>query len=215
MAVALGILSSLFITALSYAQTSPSLIVFWEANAYAPSNFTGKVLSPRGGTISASATLFSAGKPVSLASREVRWFLENELYQAGKNLKQITFQAPIQNADSVRLKVVVLGTPNIEQTITIPIARPVVRIKTTSLGGTIQATQVDATALPYFFSIQNPNELSFAWSANGATLEETSNSITVDASAGKTGDTIDLGVRTLNRSAVIESASDKMTLRIK
>ena len=203
------------------AQSSSSLLVTWRADAYAPSSFRGKVLPPRGGSVTATVDLLVNGKPADLSNREIRWFVDNELHQSGRNLKRFTFAVPIQNPDEVTVKAVVMETlrGNIERTILIPVSSPSIVIDVPTEGGYIPAASIAARALPYFFSIEKPDDLLFEWAANGSRAgNETgtpSSSITLDTSGGISGNTVTLGVRAVNPSAAIESAQSSVTLRIR
>ncbi|MEK7554403.1 MAG: hypothetical protein AAB518_00235 [Patescibacteria group bacterium] len=219
--VLVSLITTLLIYHPSHAQGTSPLVVSWRANAYAPGRFEGKILASRNGSITASVDLLIAGKPADLARREIRWFVNNELYRSGKNLKRVTLQAPIQSSDEMILKVVVLGSgggSNIERLITIPIASPEVVLDVPSAGGYIPAASIETRAIPYFFSVDDPNELSYEWTANGSRAENESGSgsvITLDATSGTPESSVILGVRAINPAALIESAQASLMLRIR
>ena len=153
------------------------VFIDWSTNTYAPAGFYGKLLPTSGSEVSAWVVIFVNGKPVSPSAYSIRWYIDDQLFQSGKGLNTITFKAPKATSIIKNLQARVqspsgnLSVANIQ----VPIINPMVAIKSNYPGGVFTESQAKVSAIPYFFNISDPSSLSFQWSANGVTAENSEN----------------------------------------
>lgn len=139
----------------------------WETSGNVPQNYLGKVLVGRSGLIKVSAQVFVYSQNQYLNSDlwEYRWYLNDNLEKAGRNLKEFRFFVKSYFPDNYRVKLKVFFNKSsfLEKEITIPIPSPQIVIK--PVGGNflrkgeileIISPQIKLRAIPYFFpSLKN------------------------------------------------------------
>jgi len=200
----------------------PEFLMTWNAQTYVPLGYRGKTLPSRESTIDVSLELITQGRLANLSKNEIRWFVNEGQYATGKGLKGFSFVVPRTATGNVRVKAAILDyqSTNIEKTILIPIAAPVVVIDMPSLfGNTIPLREtLVARALPYFFNTSDVKDLQFSWSANGIQpTGETENPdiLNLDLAKATVGNRINLRVAVTNPSHELEVASDAMNLELR
>lgn len=158
---------------LAHAQTAatPTFLITWKTTgSYIPSFYIGKALPTYGSQITASLELISpAGKVLDLSGQTIYWYVDDNLAGGGVGVQQVTFP-PIGDApNTVDLRVTI---PNyngayLVHAITIPMVLPTVAIYAPYPNGEFSQNPVGVSALPYFFNIADPSDLSYTWSVNG------------------------------------------------
>lgn len=151
-------------------------MISWKAINYVPASFFGKILVGDSSTIKISFDAIDKGKFVDLSNQNIEWYLNDKLINFGKGLKSVIFTSA-QNADQ-EVKIVV---PNYSGTVngktyksvvltaltTIPISSPEIVIDAPYFNKQISIGEKTFQALPYFFNIQNINQLKITWNVDG------------------------------------------------
>ena len=201
------------------AQMAPELLVTWRANNYTPLNYAGKSLPTRETQVYASLELIDALRPADISKREIRWLLNNRLYKSGVGLKKIVFAVPELTRDNQLLRALVVNYrgQNVEQLVRIPVVDPEAVIGVPYPNRKIGAGENFFMAFGYFFNVNDLNDLSFLWSANGASARgenDLPNLLKLNALGGRSGDKINLSVSISNKINPLELASDNVALEI-
>ena len=146
---------------------NPELFITWRAENYTPPGYSGRVLPSVGTPMEASFELVDGGKIIDVSKYEIRWLFGDRFYKTATGLKTLSY-APSLTSESVPLKITVVGYNggDMEKEITIPIARPEIVIAAPYPNREIGPGKNIFRALPYFFNIQSPSELSFEWLVN-------------------------------------------------
>ena len=159
------------------AQTAPTslsgVVISWATDTYVPTGFQGKRLPTSGSDIAAWVIIFVAGKPVSAANYTVQWYANEELLQSGRGLAAISFKAPWTADQIVRLQARVQspdGDLSVAR-IQVPVVSPKIAIRADYPGGVFTGPSANVAALPYFFNVSDASSLTFQWSANGVTAQ--------------------------------------------
>lgn len=156
------------ITSQAYAQTADQLIVTWRAENLYPADFVGKPMPTSGSPIQLSVEAVIAGKITNLASADISWFLDETLLERGVGLKTTHFTArsSATNNNFVRAQVK-LGAKNLETTVRIPVKQVRVVIEIPTTDKTLPAnSEIQISAVPYFFNIESLENLAFNWVIN-------------------------------------------------
>jgi hypothetical protein len=183
--VVLGVLALAFGIFFSFnhaqAQTagSPTFLITWKTTgSYIPSFYQGKALPTYGSNITASLELVSAqGQLLDLSQQTIYWYLDDNLVGGGVGVQQVTFPPIGEAPNSLDLRVTI---PNyngayLVHAITIPMVLPEAVIFAPYPGGQFSENPLTVDALPYFFNIQSPSDLSYTWSVNGQAGSNTEN----------------------------------------
>jgi len=179
-------LGGIFLLAPVHAQTtaSPTFLITWKTTgSYIPSFYEGKALPTYGSKITASLELISPqGKVLDLSEKTIYWYVDDMLVGGGTGVQQATFP-PIGNApNTVNVRVTI---PNyngafLDHAINVPMVLPKAVIYAPYPGGDFSQNPISVQALPYFFNIADPSNLSYAWSVNGQSGSNTENPETAD-----------------------------------
>lgn len=183
----------------------------WETSgSYIPSFYQGKALPTYGSNITASLELVSPqGKLINISGQTIYWYLNDNLVGGGTGVQQVTFspvgQAP--NLLNLRVELPSYNGAYLVHAITIPMVLPEAVIYAPYPGGQFSQNPVTVTALPYFFNVTSPNDLSFSWSVNGQTGSNTENPEEADitlpsGTQSGTALAVSLGVKNPNDSTV-------------
>jgi hypothetical protein len=177
----LGMVSALFIlfTASTAIAAGPQFLITWKATgSYAPSLYQGKVLPTYGSQITASLEIVSAsGNIADISGKTIYWYLNDTLLGGGTGVQRITFppfgDAP--NAMTLKVELPNYNGSFLIHTVTIPMAQPHAVIEAPYPAGQFSLNPVTVTALPYFFNVSSPNNLSYSWSVNSQTGSNSEN----------------------------------------
>lgn len=158
--------------------TQPQFLITWKTTgSYVPSFYEGKSLPTYGSKITASLELVSNGRILNIGGQTIYWYLDDNLVGGGVGAQQITFPPTGDAPSFLRLKV---ELPNyngvyLVHSINIPMVKPLAVIYSPYPNGQFSQNPVTVTALPYFFNVINPSNLSYSWSVNGQTGSNTEN----------------------------------------
>src|SRR3989344_3790882 len=138
--------------------------ISWQANSYTPYFYQGKVLPTNNSEVVASFELLSdSGKVNDISRKNIRWYLDNQLYQSVTGLKTISFTVGQFKRDDYQLKISVDG---VDYPAIIPVASPEVVIDNPYFNNSVKPGINLFRSLYYFFNIKNVRELSHTWTAN-------------------------------------------------
>lgn len=193
----------LLVFSLASAQTPPKFLITWRASNYAPSDFAGKILPVPKSAVAVSLELIDGSRIADIASNEIRWFVNNELRHSGRGVKNFSFVLDDFDRDDqlVRVDIINYKNSDLSETITVPIGQPEVSVK--KIGGDL------FTALPYFFNVNRPEQLTYLWRANNQTPFGTPSNpwlLSLDASPLPKGATLNVSVEVTNPIDELERA---------
>jgi hypothetical protein len=144
----------------------------WEAGNYAPSWYQGKVLPIVGSPLAVSFELVDNGALADLSQSKIRWYVNDRLIineNSGLGIQSVSFNVPdyANNAIEVRVSIVDYQGTTLDRILYIPLAQPEVVIEMPSADGRISVGDSIFRANPFFFNINNLNQLDFEWVVNG------------------------------------------------
>ena len=151
---------------------NPQFLVTWKATgSYIPSAYIGKALPTYGSEITASLEMISNGKMINLSGQTIYWYLNSTLLGGGVGAQTITFP-PLGEAPNAMVLEVDLPNYNgafLIDTVAIPMVEPQAVIYAPYPSGQFSSNPVTIAAIPYFFNIGSPDNLSYSWSVNSQT----------------------------------------------
>lgn len=152
--------------------TAPQILFTWQTNTYVPDSFSGKVMPSSDSMITAGIDLISMGKRVDLSSYDISWYIDESFYQGAVGLSRISFSAPhFIGKNNIAVRALIKNYPGGPgKTITIPVAVPEIVIQSSAPSLSASAAPFNLQAYPYFFNIQNPSQLNYAWSINNVNV---------------------------------------------
>jgi hypothetical protein len=158
-----------------HAQTSEQFIPFWQARAYAPADFLGKVFPTERTVIDASFELLAGGKFVDLSKRDVIWLVNGNEIGEGVGKKSLTFKNYAYGGDVMEVEVRIFGSDGraTPHSFNIPASAPRLVLRSPYNAAELSARALELSALPYFFNVNTLAELAFAWNVNGVAPEGT------------------------------------------
>lgn len=208
----------LFYTPAARAQTTVQPLITWKTTgSYIPSFYQGKAFPTYGSKITASIEIISEGKIANLQSQTIYWYVNGTLIGGGAGVQQITF--PVIGA-SPNVQILKASLPSwsggsIAPSVQIPMVNPVAVIYSPYPGGEFSASTISAKALPYFFNISSPNDLSYTWSANGQDGSNTENPDTAQIilpQGTQSGTNVNVGLTiSNNKDSTAATASTDLT----
>ena len=208
---------------LVHAQTPPQFMVSWQANSYAPSWYSGKILPTRGSLIKISFELVDNGKIADLSKKKVRWYVNDKLVQnesKGLGLKFYSFIAddyPGQETE-IRITIVDYKDEILDKIVRIPIVSAEAAIDSPYPNAEINTEKNSFLVYPFFFNIRDLNNISFEWLVDNQPAESGENSQSLELnieSAAPSGFEIDIKATIRNLLDEMEFASENIKLVIK
>lgn len=154
----------------------------WHAlESYVPAGYSGKALPGTGTKISASLEVLVNGKPANMSGYQVYWYLNGDLVGSGPGKQNVIFDA-LNSRQIMPLRVQVPSYPSggLIKTIYIMGSQPKVVLVAPYPNRVFPGFSMHLTAVPYFFSIIDPNALVYSWSANGIPANTTENPQSAD-----------------------------------
>jgi hypothetical protein len=148
--------------------TRSELMLSWRSNGYAPPGYTGRVAAAGGGTVLVIAEMLVGGRPASLTGYEVRWFVNDELYESGFGLQSISVPIAQFHQDSFDVRVEIIAAPfsTTLKNLTVPLTDPRAVIEARSSTRLRQEGNI-FLATPYSFNVTNPSDLIYNWLVGG------------------------------------------------
>jgi hypothetical protein len=197
----------------AFAQTasSPKFLITWQTTgSYIPSFYVGKALPTYGSKITASLELLSPqGKTINLSGQTIYWYLNDNLIGGGTGTQQVTFSPTGQAPNSLNLRVTLPSYNGVYliHAITIPMVLPEATIDAPYPAGQFSQNPLDLQAIPFFFNIADPSNLSYAWSVNGQSGSNTENPETAQVTLptgtqSGTAITVSLSIKNPNDSTI-------------
>lgn len=170
-----------FALAPALAQEQLQVLITWKAADYAPAEYAGKVLPGSNSPIIASVQIIERGKPVSIAGKTIRWYLDGSLIQTTTGNPTIVFAAPGRAApSSFELSVQIPNYPIhpfrdelLFGATVIPMTGREVAIEAPYPGRMFSGSEFTVQGVPYFFNVKDPAPLAFTWTVNGTVVTST------------------------------------------
>lgn len=215
--VALSVFISLKPTHAQTNASSPWFLITWKTTgSYIPSFYQGKALPTYGANITASLELVSPqGKRLDLSQQTIYWYENDNLVGGGIGVQSVTFPPLGDAPNTINLRVTI---PNyngayLVHAINIPMVLPEAVIYAPYPNGQSSQNSIGVTALPYFFNISSPSNLSYAWSVNGQNGANTENpeaaQITLpQGTPSGTGVDISLNIENPNDSTIATASAN-------
>lgn len=207
-----GSLALLASWTLAHAQATPAaadeLMLSWRSNGFAPSGYAGRVAASGGGQVLVTAEAISGGRPASLSGYEVRWYVNDELYESGLGIQGITYYVPESHQDSFDVRVEIVGAPFAVSmaNLTVPLTDPQAVISRDERG--IREGDNVFHAVPYSFNVTNASDLVYQWTVNGQAPESTENPSELTVSyASDPADPLSLNLSVTHPQRAAEEAS--------
>lgn len=153
--------------------SSPKFLVSWRADDYIPEWYFGKSLPIVGSQIEASFELVDDGKPVNLSQNIVRWYIDGDLVKNesdGLGIKSLTTIIPKNSGNKILIRISVVDYdtgPVLEKVMTIPVLKPEAVIDFPYASDKVGSGLSILKLTPFFFNVNNLNELEVKWSVNG------------------------------------------------
>ena len=183
----------------------------WSTNTYVPFNYSGKALPVPGSLVEVTANLEE--RPSIIRKLDFYWFLNNQLqnqaYSKGKHTFKFLVPSSGSRTLSIKLEVKDQGKLVVSKKLSIKTVAPQVIIY--SKQNSFLAIkdhkipnhqQVKFEAIPYFFNIQNLNNLDYQWTLNNKKADEFDQSPNI----------LTLGIEI---EGLIESITQKLELLVK
>jgi hypothetical protein len=201
-------------------QTPSDFLITWKAGGYAPADYQGKILPIAGGSVTINFELLDNGKTADISQKQVTWLINDEIAAGGQGLKSVSYKIPETDSDDLKTEITVANYKGADRStlIVIPVAGPEIAINSPYPRNFVAAGINLFRALVYFFNISHLNQMKFEWIANGLKTEgEAGNPdlLNLDVSGGRTGQSVNLGVRALNLNNDKEFAEQNIMVLIK
>ncbi len=162
-----GIRTALAQTPVARQSASSEIMMSWRSNGFAPASYQGRVAAAGGGTVIILAEALVNGQPADLSRYEVRWYVNDELYETGFGLQAIT--VPIQrfHQDSLDARVEIIGAPFTDtlKSISVPLTKPKAVIRPIS-SPRLSEGENTFVAVPYAFNVIRATDLIYRWSVD-------------------------------------------------
>lgn len=208
----------------AYAQTTtaPRFMVTWQAQNFAPADFTGKLLPIANTPIDVVFNIIENGKIADLANTEVRWYVNNKIQQSGRGKQALRFSAPEFGGEDQEVRISIPNYKNREltKTIIIPVTAPQVIIQAPFISNEIPRGEIRLRALPYFFNVSSIKNLRFRWLVNGTAPTSNEAITNPEELTLETPEEIPLNNRTTvgisaqNKSDTAEVAAQSLILKV-
>ncbi len=225
----IGLISLIGLTGLigplsSFAQTAPvvappALIVTWQADAYAPAGYPGKILPPRDGTVHLFVqAIDSNNKLISLKNAEIAWSANSKFISGGVGAVTADFVLNQFTTKTYAVQVLIKDYENVgdlKKSVLITRAVPIAVVEVPYADGALSASNASLVATPYFFNALALNDFLFDWKVQGSVITNTLAGLTLDLRLAKPGDHITAEVTVTNRLNNLEAATTKAIVSIK
>lgn len=199
---------------------TPEILVTWKAGTYTPRQYNGKALATSYTPIVASMEVLDNGAAADLTNTTVIWYINDEFYKSGNNLKSVVFSTPKfpGNKIFVRAEIQNYKNQDILKTVEIPTVAPEVIIETSYPYNTTPNTTVSAHATPYFFTVKKASDLVYAWQVNDTDAQTNENPTDLLITTGKSAKTIELNITLVAKvpgaTSLFSSTANHTTIRV-
>jgi hypothetical protein len=160
------------------AEDKINIILTWEANNLYPSDYTGKAWATKNNEILVSATVLKNNKIIDNSNINFSWFLNGNYFNKGVGLDNINFHINNQTISEYSTTVKInIGDKNFEKRLNIPIKKYDAVINKYMPNNYIKLGDIiNLELIPYFFNVDNFNNLNFLWNISNNKTEEKKNS---------------------------------------
>lgn len=157
-------------------QSTPWLMITWQAKSYVPAWFQGKVFPTAHSQITASVELIDGGNLVDLSKQKIYWYVNDQLISNSLGVQTIDFNAPAlaDNTIDLRAEVPSYKSP-VLKTIEIPVVQPEAVIEYPMPSNEFHSTPLSLRGWPFFFNVHKASQLAFSWTANGESSQNLEN----------------------------------------
>jgi len=215
--------------------TATDFVLTWLANTYVPPNYSGKAL-PTYDSFVKVYVLPTTKAGLNPAPLIYRWYLDDQFddFASGENRQVFTFQTTKIAGGQHFVEVKILDKDEQELfalSTAVPVVLPQIALclvdKNTTNFSLIKpdenllspGQEGTFVALPYFFNISSPFDLTFQWSFDGQTISKTEekNKFSIKAAAGDLAEsfTKNLAVLAVNPTDEIQRATGNIEITIK
>lgn len=213
----------LFSVSSAFAAEPPRFMVSWQANSYAPSWYSGKILPTKGSAIKVNFELIDSAKIADISKKKVRWYVNDKLVQnesKGLGLKSYSFIAddyPGQETE-IRITIIDYKDETLDKIIRIPIVSPEAAIDAPYPNAEINIGANYFFINPFFFNVRDLKNISFEWLVDNRPAESGENNqalnLSIDSST-PSGFEIDIKATVRNLLNEMEFASKNIKSRVK
>lgn len=207
--------------------SSLEFLTSWRADNYAPEWYLGKFLPIVGSSIQVNFELIDGGKPMDLSKNIVRWYVNGDLVKNesdGLGIKSLATIIPKNSGNKMLIRISVVdydAGPVLEKVMTIPVLKPEAVIDFPYASDKVGSGLSILKLTPFFFNINNLNELEVKWSVNGVDYQLYENEdsawqldLNVESQMAS-GFKINLGAFVKNQLNQLESANSVIALEKK
>lgn len=161
-----ALLAFLFLITKTSADSS-DILILWNTNSFSPSNYEGKKLPSNYSTIFLYLIAKQDNKIIDLTSFPILWYIDGEFYNGGVGKVENSFLVKKVGGNFYNVGVEIkTPTKTLQKTVSIPIVKPKVVLKTPLIN--LESKKIQIAAFPYFFNIKSINDLSFSWVVNSS-----------------------------------------------
>lgn len=189
--------------------TSSQLMLSWRSNGFAPAGYPGRVAASGGGTVLVIAEELVSGRPADVSRYEIRWYLNDELYETGFGLQAVTIPVSRDHQDGFDIRVEIIGSSFSEnlKTISVPLTDPLTVIEPQT-GRQLEAGMNTFGAQGYSFNVANASDLLYNWTVNGQAPQATEDPRHLDIKLDAPPQTpVALGLRISHPQNISETAT--------
>jgi len=189
----------------------PTIILTWQAHAYVPAGYQGKILPPRDSTVDVYLEFVDAGKIIPLDTRTIQWTVNGRFLAGGSGLTRLSFPLDqfTTRTYAVTATVKDYNDQDVAKTIVINRTNPLVIFGVPSSVKDAEGTHLNFTAAPFFFSSSNPSDYLFNWFVNGIAAAAQIGNLNVLLPPTNNQQTVSVDVSASNRNNEIESADSR------
>jgi hypothetical protein len=166
------------VPASSRAASGAQAVITWRAlESYVPPAYGGKALPNQASQVTASVEAFADSKRSDLSDVTVYWYLNDTLIGGGLGARSMSFTPFGGTSGPETLRVEMPDYPSglLMGTVQIPVVSPTAVIGAPYPAGDFSVNPLVVDALPYFWNITSPAQLSFGWSVNGQPISGAEN----------------------------------------
>lgn len=208
---------------LLFAQTeNASAIITWTTDAFAPSNYEGKIMPTNGSNIYLYLTAKKSGKIIDLSALPILWYLDNEFLEGAIGKTSAAFKVRKLPGDYhyVKAEVQLAGGEKISGYANIPVLKPKAVINFLKGFENFRVypnSTVNLSLIPYFFNIKTIEDLNFSWNIQipGSSYKTDGESgVLINTGNLPEGQKIEISASAQNKINPLESAFNKKTIYV-
>lgn len=197
----------------------PQIILTWQANNFFPADYQGKAAVTNRSSVNVAVELLKDSKLQDITNATIGWYLDNDLLDQGKGLKEVDFTATKTRGNFHSLHVIIkTDSDTTEATAALPVSDQKVVINNPSPTKTVASgSKVSLQAIPFFFNVKSLGNLTFSWKVNESeAVTGNDNELTLDVGTPKSDYDRNILIRATVRNTKVptEVGTDGLTLTI-